>query len=283
MPWLDFCLERNPIKRIGPPAYGPLIDFIVARITGRMTGADGHDAAKPDMLDGFIAAQTENPVETRDNALMVYVSANVAAGSDTVAAELRSIVYYLCKNPRAMKKLQTELDAAGVAGTISWAKCQELPYLCACVSEGFRVLPGVGLPLERRVGPGGLALSDGKTVLPPGTMVGMNPYVVHRDLEVYGQDANSFRPERWLRDPSAPAGAEDERLLRMRESDLNFGSGKRVCTGRNIALIECHKIIGSLFSEFDVELVRPEREWKTHNAWLMRQSDMDVKLQRRLR
>lgn len=30
------------------------------------------------------------------------------------------------------------------------------------------------------------------------TTVGVNPWVVHRNKEVYGEDVEAFRPDRWL-------------------------------------------------------------------------------------
>lgn len=40
------------------------------------------------------------------------------------------------------------------------------------------------------------------------TIVGINTWVAHRDTRVFGQDANSFNPDRWLT-------AESERLSMM--------------------------------------------------------------------
>ena len=34
--------------------------------------------------------------------------------------------------------------------------------------------------------------------LPPGTVVGVNAWVIHRDKTIFGADASQFRPERWL-------------------------------------------------------------------------------------
>ena len=283
MPWLDLCLERNPIHRIGPPAYTAATEFTLARIAERRSGKDGHDKSAPDMLDCFIEAREENPDELAEESLLAYVAAEVVAGSDTVAAELRAIVYYLCKNRDALSKLQKELDEANVTSPVSWTRCQQLPYLCACILEGFRTLPAAALPLERRVGANGMILNgrDGRVVLPPDTLVGINPYVINRDKDVFGPDADQYRPERWLRGDKETEQNFQDRLSRMRATDMTFGAGKRVCIGRNIAIIECHKIIASLVQTFDMELVDPRKEWKTHDAWMIRQSDMDVILKER--
>lgn len=60
----------------------------------------------------------------------------------------------------------------------------------------MRLHPGVGFPLERHVPPEGAVLC-GK-YLPGGTNVSMTAPVVHHDRTIFGDDAESFRPERWL-------------------------------------------------------------------------------------
>lgn len=44
----------------------------------------------------------------------------------------------------------------------------------------------------------GLALPGG-SVLPPGTIVGVNSRVVHYKKEIFGAEPEEFKPERWLR------------------------------------------------------------------------------------
>lgn len=56
--------------------------------------------------------------------------------------------------------------------------------------------PGVGFPLEREVPPEGATVCD--VALPAGTIVSMSANVVQMDQEVFGKDAEQFRPERWI-------------------------------------------------------------------------------------
>jgi cytochrome P450 len=55
---------------------------------------------------------------------------------------------------------------------------------------------GISHPLERVVPEGGANLSA--QFFPAGTIVGMSAWVAHYNKDVYGQDAEEFRPERWL-------------------------------------------------------------------------------------
>lgn len=56
--------------------------------------------------------------------------------------------------------------------------------------------PGVGFPLERYVPHEGATICD--IDIPAGTIVSMSANVIHMDKEVFGEDADQFRPERWL-------------------------------------------------------------------------------------
>lgn len=108
--------------------------------------------------------------------------------------------YYLCKNPRCLQALLKEIEYVEAKGELSdpvtFAEANKMPYLQACMKEAMRMHPAVGQLLERVVPPGGAVISG--VWLPEGTIVGVNPWVVSRDPSVYGQDANTFRPERWL-------------------------------------------------------------------------------------
>lgn len=135
--------------------------------------------------------------------------------------------------------------------------------------------------LERYVPASGLPLPDG-SIVPPGTTVGINPYVVGRNKSIWGSDADSFRPERWL---CGDGESEDEYRGRLRifnASDLAFGGGSRVCIGRNLANMEVYKIVATLVGRFEISLVDPEREWVVTGSWFPRQKGLICKLKKRV-
>ena len=79
------------------------------------------------------------------------------------------------------------------------------------MKEAMRLHPAVGFPLERFVPEGGL-VGFGVN-LPAGTNISMTPPVLHHDKAVFGQDADDFRPERWIE-------ADSEQLKSMNRSFL---------------------------------------------------------------
>lgn len=104
--------------------------------------------------------------------------------------------------------------------------------------------------------------------------MGMNPWVAARDKTVYGADAYTFRPERWLE-------ASTEELKIMERNFLAFGAGARTCLGKNISHLEMSKLVPQLLRRFDFELSDPSKEWKLHDFWFVRQTGLICKVKRR--
>ena len=96
----------------------------------------------------------------------------------------------------------------------------------------MRVHPGVGSPLWRITPKGGATICG--HLIPEGTEVGMSAWAVHQDKKVFGEDANIFRPERWL-------DADPERMASM---DRAFFS---VCSHSSMAEVTM-RIWADLFS-----------------------------------
>lgn len=177
---------------------------------------------------------------------------SILAGGDTSSATMRAVLYYLAKAPAAAAKLSSELEAASLPTPAPWALIRDLPYLDAVIREAMRVNPGIAMIFERVVPEGGFTLPDGRH-LPAGTKVGSNPFVTGRDYGVFGDDADNFNPDRWLRGENESEDAFDVRLRRMKDTvDFVFGGGGRICMGRYLAMLEIKKLIATLYSLFDV-------------------------------
>ncbi|KAL9594460.1 MAG: hypothetical protein Q9179_005377 [Wetmoreana sp. 5 TL-2023] len=199
----------------------------------------------------------------------------ILAGSDTTAGALRVIMLYVMTHPRVYAKLQAEIDEivrAGVApaspGIISDATVKGLPYLGAVVKEAMRVHPPVVNLFSKTVPKGGdVVLVDGEEhFLPGGTLIGSSAWGMFRNnRDVYGDDADVFRPERWFISNDTPGG--QEKLARMiKTNDMIFGYGRWACLGRTVAWIEIHKTVFELLRNFNFELANPYEPWTIYNA-----------------
>lgn len=133
-----------------------------------------------------------------DGELLSHSAGKILAGADTTAISLRSVFYYLCKNPRCYTRVVHEIDSLDSEGKLSEmvtsAESSQMKNLQAFMKEAMRLHPAVGMLLERLVPDGGATIA-GKCI-PEGTIVGANPWVLARDKKVYGEDADVYRPER---------------------------------------------------------------------------------------
>ena len=102
----------------------------------------------------------------------------------------------------------------------------------------------------------------------------MNSWDLHRDKQIYGADADVFRPERWLH------ASEAEKAL-MERSYVPFGMGSRTCIGKNISLLEMNKLIPLVVRDYDVEILGQNQGLKTCNHWFVKPGDFMVRVYRR--
>jgi cytochrome P450 len=250
--WLNDYLAPVVGNRLGIAArHGSIRKFAAQQVDSRKEKDHGQYR---DLLSRLFEVNKEKPNEMDDSAVLSMATSNVFAGSDTTAISLRSIIYYLLKNPLCKEKFVSEIDERKKTGKLSdpvtLEEANEMPYLQACMYEALRLHPAVGMSLPRVVPAEGIEIDN--KLLPAGTIVGVNPWVVHRDQEVFGEDVEAFKPERWLeRDRS-----DMDRFF------FAFGSGARVCLGRNISWMEMSKLVPTLFSKFDLQLANPEASWK---------------------
>jgi cytochrome P450 len=207
MPWLDKIWVKNQfVSRLLPAKNSPVVMFALARAQERI--AEKQDSDSPDVassynskdfMSRFLAARAKDP-SIPEWFVTAWTTSNVLAGSDTTAIMLRAIIYFLITNPVSLQKLEHELRQALSQGQLSdivtWKESRNLRYLDACVKEAGRLHPAIGLTLERVVPCGGATICGQS--FEAGTIIGMNPWVVHRDREVFGADANQWNPDRWL-------------------------------------------------------------------------------------
>ncbi|KAL3134381.1 hypothetical protein ABBQ38_006635 [Trebouxia sp. C0009 RCD-2024] len=143
------------------------------------------------------------------------------AGYETTANALAFCIYLLGKHPHAQQKLLQEVDA--FKGSLGYDNLSDFPYVQAVLSETLRLYPPAGA-LSR------FALEDvqlGPYWLPEGTPVHIDIWSMHHD-ERWWQDAEVFKPERWLGDKNGGDKSGGHAYM-------PFGAGPRMCIGIKLA------------------------------------------------
>ncbi|OTA33990.1 hypothetical protein BTJ68_05507 [Hortaea werneckii EXF-2000] len=268
--WIHDALMPYIGNHLGITArHGSLRTFAVKEIAARQDRGSDHQ----DILAKLKATQKEKPIEMNENNVASMATSNIFAGSDTTAISTRAIIYYLLKNPQCKQRLVEEIDSMSSKGQLSdpvkLAEAEKMPHLQAVMYEALRLHPAVGMSLPRSTPQGGATIAE--TYIPAGTVVGANPWVIHRNEEVYGNDVESFIPERWMKEDNGD----------MHRFFFAFGSGARMCLGRNISWMEMSKLIPTLFMHYNLELSEPEKEWTMNCWWFVMQHGVNVRLSKR--
>ncbi|RYP59434.1 hypothetical protein DL771_010899 [Monosporascus sp. 5C6A] len=307
IPWLDRLFQKNPIylklsqwgfldatmpvarfararmaERLGHNLSGdPKKPLLPVAATDNSDGGSGDDGkGSRDLLSKFLAAKEARPDFMTDTLVQTMAVSMAFAGSETTAISLAAVFYYVLRDARVLARLRAEIDGAArrgafsdrSTGLVTWTESQRLPYLDACVKEAFRMHPAAGLPLERIVpSPAGAEIAGHR--IPGGTIVGCSAWVIHRRPEIWGPDADVYRPERWLveEDDDAARAERERRVREMNGHMFQFGMGSRTCIGKNISLLEIYKLVPSLLRRFEIRFKDPSQEWKLVNAWFVKQ------------
>ena len=96
---------------------------------------------------------------------------------------------------------------------------------------------------------GGGSRGNQPIFVPAGTKILADFYALHRDKAVYGENVESFNPDRW--DSIQPSSWQF----------MAFGGGQRACLGQQKAIIEASYTLIRLAQSFKRIESRDDRDW----------------------
>ncbi|KAJ5613717.1 cytochrome protein [Penicillium herquei] len=204
----------SPWKRAGDAFYQRTITLFRSKAERALRNSDKGVWNWTKHIESFPGAKAMSQDERRYALGILY-----EAGVDTVVQALRTCLLAAALFPEATSQAQRQLDEA-MGNTSKMPHFEDLsrmPYVRAFIQETLRwwVISPVGLPH---------ALTEDDEYMgyhiPRATMVLACYQAINTDETTF-PDGASFRPERWLDDPTLPVTA--------------FGFGRRACVGRHLA------------------------------------------------
>ena len=173
-----------------------------------------------------LVKETRNPVELRDQVLHLLL-----AGRDTTSALLSWTTLLLARRPHEFHNLRKVIiDTFGTAKhpkqDITFESLKACKPLTNVLFETLRLYPLIPINARRAVRDtilpvGGGADGRSPMFIKKGEQVGYSAYVLHRRQDLWGEDATSWRPNRW-----------DGRKLGW--EFVGFSGGPRICLGRKL-------------------------------------------------
>ncbi|KAJ8069548.1 hypothetical protein OCU04_003198 [Sclerotinia nivalis] len=206
---------------------------------------------KKDLLNAMINGRDPKTGKgLSDSTILNNMITFLIAGHETTSGMFSFLFYNLLKNPSAYQAAQREVDEVVGKGPITIDHMSKLPYIEACLRETLRLTPTAPVisfyPLPNSTE--SPIIVGGKYEVKPGQSILAFIPGIHRDPTIYGDDADSFKPERMLDEPfgKLPPNAWKP-----------FGNGMRGCIGRPFAWQEALLAVAMLLQNLNFRMDDP--------------------------
>ncbi|GMH00385.1 hypothetical protein Nepgr_002224 [Nepenthes gracilis] len=239
LPWIS---EFDPQRiRLRCSQLVPKVNRFLSRIISEHRATQAH--LNRDFVDVLLSLQRDEKISDSDMIAVLWEM--IFRGTDTVAVLIEWILARMVLHPGVQSTVQDELDkVVGRSRAVSESDVSSLVYLTAVIKEVLRLHPPGPLLSWARLAVTDTAI-DGYHV-PAGTTAMVNMWAIARDPQVWA-DPLVFKPQRFV---SSVPGTEFSVL----GSDVRlapFGSGRRSCPGKALALTTVTFWTASLLHEFE--------------------------------
>ncbi|WP_282137131.1 bifunctional cytochrome P450/NADPH--P450 reductase [Rossellomorea aquimaris] len=210
-----------------------LVDELIAE--RKQNGDQGED----DLLSHMLKGTDPETGEVLDVENIRYqIITFLIAGHETTSGLLSFTLYFLMNNPEKLKKAQQEVDEVLGDDVPDYKQVKKLKYIRMVLNEALRLWPTA--PAFSVYAKEDTTLNGQYKVNKDDVFTLIIPEL-HRDPSVWGDDAESFIPERFKDPSSIPYHAYKP-----------FGNGQRACIGQQFALHEATLVLGMVLQHFDL-------------------------------
>ncbi|KAF2649655.1 cytochrome P450 [Lophiostoma macrostomum CBS 122681] len=216
----------------------------------KQKGAGDHNTRTQRTLLYNMALQTDNRTVLRDQIIQ-----GMMASTDTTASLISMVVWNLARHADILSQLRAEIQSIGTR-SLDFDRLGRMKLLQNVITETLRLYPV--FPQNNRVAlrdtilpTGGGSTGTYPIFAPAGTVFGTAFSTLHRDKQIWGADAELFRPSRWENGFQPPPF-----------TFMPFGGGLRQCLAQQKATMETSYIVARLLQEFEDIKSEDDRMYK---------------------
>ncbi|KAI0648490.1 cytochrome P450 [Trametes meyenii] len=260
------------MRKISDALHGQSLEIINAKKAALEHGDEAlkHQVGEgKDIMSVLLRANMVASEEDRlpDEEVVAQVSTLVLAAMDTTSNALARILHLLSMHPDVQQKLREEIAQARDDGTealrdLDYDEVMELPFLDAVCRETLRRYPPVRslprivrkdtiLPLSAPIRGIDGTLIDA-IPMSKGTRVITNLHSSNCNKDLWGEDAEEWKPERWLK--PLPQALEEAHIPGVYSHLMTFIGGGRACIGFKFSQLEMKVVLATLIPAFKFEL-----------------------------
>lgn len=230
--------EAKRCAKIASDFADPYVQLALDRTANEKTGDD-----KPRYIFAeAIAKETRDPEVIKQQLLSIMI-----AGRDTSASLLSYLFRHLVHQPEIFTRLRSEIIST--FGTysnpeeITFASLKSCNYLQNCINETLRMDTTVPINTRNAVRDTTLPRGGGPdgsqpVFVPKGRVIDFSTHVMHHRKDLWGPDADEFKPERF-------------QGRRHGWEFLPFAAGPRICLGQQMAIITASYVTVRLLQRYE--------------------------------
>ncbi|XP_030460941.1 cytochrome P450 72A397-like isoform X1 [Syzygium oleosum] len=226
------------MKNIGKEVRSLLMDIVRRREKAMRAG----EAASDDLLGVLLESNMKENVGMSLHDVIEDCKLFYFAGQETTSVLLVWTMVLLSVHSDWQARAREEVLQVFGSRKPDFDGISHLKIVTMILNEVLRLYPPA-IRLQRMVHK---ETKLGKLTIPPGVHLFVSPLFVHHDKELWGEDAQDFRPERFAEGVS--------RATKNQVSFFPFGVGPRICIGQNFALIEAKIALAMILQRFTFEL-----------------------------
>ncbi|KAK9089301.1 hypothetical protein Scep_028383 [Stephania cephalantha] len=165
------------------------------------------------------------------------------AGHETTSSLLTWTIVMLSYYPEWQARARDEvLQVFNSSSKLDFDALNHLKIVTMILNEVMRVYPPVALLLRNSH----KEMQVGKITLPAGVQIGLPILLVHHDRDLWGDDVDEFKPERFA---GGVSNATNNQLCYF-----PFSWGPRGCIGQSYAMLEAKLAVAMILLNFSFEL-----------------------------
>jgi len=166
---------------------------------------------------------------------------------------------YVVSSPSLLTEIRAEVSEIVTRKTVNGVDTMEMditgfqkkcPLLCSAWEETLRLIDSsssVRMVIKD-------TMFDDKYLFKAGSVVQMPSGVSHNSPEIWGEDAATFNPRRFMRSEGKQDLAARERRKVQTQGYFPFGGGKHLCPGRHFAFTEVMSFVATLAYGFEISM-----------------------------
>ncbi|MBU8968112.1 bifunctional cytochrome P450/NADPH--P450 reductase [Bacillus altitudinis] len=215
------------------------VDFMKQLVDDIIQERKKQDKTGNDLLSLMLHAKDpETGERLSDENIRYQIITFLIAGHETTSGLLSFAIYFLLKNPDKLKKAVQEADDVLQGGLPTFKQVQKLSYTRMVLNEALRLWPTAPtFSLYAKED----TVIGGKYPIKKNQSVNVLLPKLHRDQAVWGEDAEEFKPERFMHPEKIPQHAYKP-----------FGNGQRACIGMQFALHEATMVLAMVLHNLEL-------------------------------